>query len=110
MRSRWIVLVAGLVAALATGCGGGDRPAGSGDGAQSAALRVVVTTTQVADFARVVGGDRVHVTSLIKPNVDPHDYEPSPADIDAIARADVVLKNGVGLEAWLDDTIKSSGY
>jgi len=71
---------------------------------------VVATTTQVADFARVVGGDRVRVTNLIKPNVDAHDYEPSPADIDAIARADVVLQNGVGLEEWLDDTIQSSGF
>jgi ABC-type Zn uptake system ZnuABC Zn-binding protein ZnuA len=105
VRSRWIVLAAGLVAALAAGCGG-DRPAGSGGGT----LEVVATTTQVADFARVVGGDRVRVTSLIKPNVDAHDYEPSPADLDAIARADVVLKNGVGLEAWLDDTIQSSGF
>jgi ABC-type Zn uptake system ZnuABC Zn-binding protein ZnuA len=105
VRSRWIVLVAGLVAALATGCGG-DRPADP----QGARLQVVATTTQMADFARVVGGDRVRVTSLIKPNVGPHDYEPSPADIDAIAGADVVLKNGVGLEAWLDDTIKSAGY
>jgi ABC-type Zn uptake system ZnuABC Zn-binding protein ZnuA len=109
VRSRWIVLAAGLVAALAAGCGGGDRAAGSGGG-QRATLDVVATTTQVADFARVVGGDRVRVTSLIKPNVDAHDYEPSPADIDAIAGADVVLKNGVGLEAWLDDTIASSGY
>ncbi|HEX8133505.1 MAG TPA: metal ABC transporter substrate-binding protein [Actinomycetes bacterium] len=109
MRSRWIVLAAGLVAALAAGCGGGDRAAGSGGG-QRATLDVVATTTQVADFARVVGGDRVRVSSLIKPNVDAHDYEPSPADIDAIAGADVVLKNGVGLEAWLDDTIASSGY
>jgi zinc/manganese transport system substrate-binding protein len=109
MRSRRIVLVAGIVAVLAAGCAGGDRPAGSG-GAPGQGLDVVATTTQVADFARVVGGDRVHVTSLIKPNVDAHDYEPSPADIDAIARADVVLKNGVGLESWLDDTIRSSGY
>jgi zinc/manganese transport system substrate-binding protein len=108
VRSRWIVLAAGLVAALVAGCGGGGdgRPAGSG----GAGLEVVATTTQVADFARVVGGDRVRVTSLIKPNVDAHDYEPSPADLDAIARADVVLKNGVGLEAWLDDTIQSSGF
>jgi zinc/manganese transport system substrate-binding protein len=107
MRSRWVVLAAGLVV-LAAGCGGGDRPAGSGGG--GAALEVVATTTQVADFARVVGGDRVRVTSLIKPNVDAHDYEPSPADLDAIAGADVVLQNGVGLEAWLDDTIQSSGF
>ena len=71
---------------------------------------MVATTTQVADFARVVGGDRVRVTSLIKPNVDAHDYEPSPADLDAVARADVVLRNGVGLEDWLDDTIESSGF
>ena len=111
VRTRWIVLAAGLAAALAAGCSGGDRPAGSGGGgAQGATLEVVATTTQVADFARVVGGDRVRVTSLIKPNVDAHDYEPSPADIDAIARADVVLQNGVGLEEWLDDTIKSAGF
>jgi ABC-type Zn uptake system ZnuABC Zn-binding protein ZnuA len=108
MRSRWIAVVAGLTAVLAAGCGGA-RPAGSGGG-QGPTLQVVATTTQVADFARVVGGDQVRVTSLIKPNVDAHDYEPSPADLDAIARADVVLKNGVGLEAWLDDTIKSSGF
>jgi ABC-type Zn uptake system ZnuABC Zn-binding protein ZnuA len=111
VRKRWIVLVAGLAAALAAGCSGGDQPGGSGGaGAQGATLEVVATTTQVADFARVVGGDRVRVTSLIKPNVDAHDYEPSPADIDAIARADLVLQNGVGLEEWLDDTIKSSGF
>jgi manganese/iron transport system substrate-binding protein len=108
VRSRWIVLVAGLVAALAAGCSG-DEPAGSAGG-RGAALEVVATTTQVADFARIVGGDRVRVTNLIKPNVDAHDYEPSPADIDAIARADVVLQNGVGLEEWLDDTIQSSGF
>jgi zinc/manganese transport system substrate-binding protein len=111
MRSRFTVLVAGLVAVLAAACSsGGDRPGGSGGGGQAATLEVVATTTQVADFAKVVGGDRVRVTGLIKPNVDAHDYEPSPADLDAIARADVVLQNGVGLEEWLDDTIKSSGF
>ena len=111
MRKRWIVLAAGLLAVLAAGCSGGDQPAGSGGGgAQGATLEVVATTTQVADFAKVVGGDRVRVTGLIKPNVDAHDYEPSPADIDAIARADLVLRNGAGLEDWLDDTISSSGF
>jgi len=111
VRKRWIVLAAGLLAVLAAGCSGGDQPAGSGGGgAQGATLEVVATTTQVADFAKVVGGDRVRVTGLIKPNVDAHDYEPSPADIDAIARADLVLRNGAGLEDWLDDTISSSGF
>jgi len=106
MRKRWVILAACLVAVLLAGCSGGDRPSG-GDGK---VLEVVATTTQVADFTRVVCGDRVRVTGLIKPNVDAHDFEPSPADLDAIAKADLVVKNGVGLEKWLDDTITSSGF
>jgi ABC-type Zn uptake system ZnuABC Zn-binding protein ZnuA len=105
--SRRVVLVAACLAALlAAGCSGSGDTGDAGDGG----LAVVATTTQVADFARNVGGDRVQVTSLLKPGVDAHDYEPSPADIDAIARADLVLQNGVGLEEWLGDTIQSSGY
>jgi len=63
---------------------------------------VVATTTQVADFARNVGGTAITLTQLLKPNVDPHDYEASPADVQAIAGADVVVKSGVGLEKFLD--------
>ena len=100
------LLAAGLLALLAAGCSGSG---GDGD-VTGGELRVVATTTQVADFARVVGGDRVQVTSLLKPGVDAHDFEPSPADLDALARADLVVQNGVGLEEWLDDTIASSGY
>jgi ABC-type Zn uptake system ZnuABC Zn-binding protein ZnuA len=109
MGRRRIALLAACLAALvlaAAGCSGADG-AGSGDGGR---LRVVATTTQVADLAANVGGDRVQVTSLLKPGVDAHDYEPSPADLDAIARADVVLENGVGLEEWLGDTIQASGF
>ena len=94
---------------LGAGCAT-DQPAGSADRAQGRTLRVVATTTQVADFAANVGGDRVQVTGLLKPNLDAHDYEPSPADLEAIARADVVLENGAGLESWLHDTITSSGF
>lgn len=105
-RSRPSLLVAGLVAValLAAGCSG--SASGSGDGR----LRVVATTTQVADFTRVIGGDAVEVRGILGANVDAHDFEPSPADLDAIARADVLVKNGVGLERWLDDTIKSAGF
>jgi ABC-type Zn uptake system ZnuABC Zn-binding protein ZnuA len=105
-RRRVALLAAGLAALLAAGCsgsGGGDAPEGEG-------LRVVATTTQVADLAANVGGDRVRVTSLLRPGIDAHDYEPSPADIDALTHADVVLQNGVGLEEWLGDTIESSGF
>ena len=104
-RRGTALLAAGLAALLVAGCSGSG---GAGDG--GGGLRVVATTTQVADLAANVGADRVQVTSLLKPGIDAHDYEPSPADIDAIARADLVVQNGVGLEEWLGDTIESSGF
>src|SRR4029453_17149776 len=105
---RWAALLAaGLAALLVAGCAGSG---GAGDGGGGGGgLRVVATTTQVADLAANVGGDRVQVTSLLKPGIDAHDYEPSPADIDAIARADLVVQNGVGLEGGLGETIESAG-
>jgi zinc/manganese transport system substrate-binding protein/manganese/iron transport system substrate-binding protein len=80
-------------------------------GADTAGMvSVVATTTQVADFVRSVGGEKVAVTQVLKPNVDPHDFEASPADIVAIGRADLLVKNGVGLEKWLEQTVTAAGY
>jgi ABC-type Zn uptake system ZnuABC Zn-binding protein ZnuA len=108
-RRRVGLAAACLAALLVAGCSGPGGATGARDGDRGR-LRVVATTTQVADLAANVGGDRVRVSSLLKPGIDPHDYEPSPADIDALAHADLVLENGVGLEAWLSDTIDSSGF
>jgi ABC-type Zn uptake system ZnuABC Zn-binding protein ZnuA len=109
--ARWMIVIAVFGVVLAGGCSR-DQPTGSADGTtgKDRRLKVVATTTQVADFATNVGGDRVRVTGLLKPNLDAHDYEPSPADVEAIARADLVLENGAGLETWLQDTIQSSGF
>jgi zinc/manganese transport system substrate-binding protein/manganese/iron transport system substrate-binding protein len=114
VRARALLAsVAALTAAaVLAGCGSGSAastPAGSGS-ATGPKLKVVATTTQVADFTRVVGGDRIELTQLLKPNVDPHDYEASPADVAAIAQADVVIRSGVGLEAFLDPAISSAGF
>jgi ABC-type Zn uptake system ZnuABC Zn-binding protein ZnuA len=109
MRCRTTLLVVLGLIVLAAGCSA-NHPASSADGTQGRTVRVVATTTQVADFARNIGGDGVQVTSLFKPNVDAHDFEPSPADIETIAQADLVIENGAGLETWLHDTVTSSGY
>jgi zinc/manganese transport system substrate-binding protein/manganese/iron transport system substrate-binding protein len=69
---------------------------------------VVTTTTQLADFAHVIGGGHVTVYGVLKANVDPHDYEATPADIEAIGTAGVILKNGIGLEKWFEPAIKSA--
>jgi ABC-type Zn uptake system ZnuABC Zn-binding protein ZnuA len=108
------VSAAVLLALSVAACGSDAEPSGTDSSASPAAqakqLKVVATTTQVADFARNVGGGNADVTQILRPNVDPHDYEPSPADIQAIAEADVVVKSGVGLEKWLDQTISSAGF
>ena len=61
-----IALAAVLAVATAVGCG---NDSGSGGG-----LTVVATTTQVADLARQVGGNRVNVEGMLRPGGDPHDY------------------------------------
>src|SRR5688500_4803121 len=107
-RIFWTAAVAVATTVIA-GCG--SEPAGdNASAAGSAKLAVVATTPEVADFVRNIGGADVAVTQIIKPNVDPHDYEPTPADLQAIASAKLVVKSGVGLEEWLDRTIESAGY
>jgi ABC-type Zn uptake system ZnuABC Zn-binding protein ZnuA len=99
-----VMAVAGcLTTAAATGCGSGDEAPASGK-----MLKVVATTTQLTDFTRVVAGSRADVYDVVKANVDAHDFEPSPADLEAIRDADVVIQNGVGLETWLEETIDSA--
>jgi ABC-type Zn uptake system ZnuABC Zn-binding protein ZnuA len=86
-------------------CGADDETAGAARGG----ITIVATTTQAADLARAVAGDRDEVRSLLAPNTDPHEYEPRPSDIKALADADVVVRSGGDLDAWLDDAIESSG-
>jgi ABC-type Zn uptake system ZnuABC Zn-binding protein ZnuA len=91
--------------ALAAGCGGAST---AREGSVDGRLPVVTTTTQLTDFARLVGGNHVDVYGILKPNVDAHDFEPSPGDIAKLAAAKVIVKNGVGLEGWFDPTIKNA--
>lgn len=91
------VLAAALALALAAGCGGSDLVADR-DGQPV----VVTSLTILADFARQVGGDDFAVHSLVAEGEDPHTYEPKPSDARTLAGAAVVLRNGLGLEPWLD--------
>jgi ABC-type Zn uptake system ZnuABC Zn-binding protein ZnuA len=93
-----ILLLATLVAA---GCG---DDSGSGSG-----RTVVATTTQVADLVREVGGGRVSVDGMLRPGGDPHEYEPRPSDVAAVARADVVFRSGGEVDGWLGDVIDDAG-
>jgi len=91
-----------LLLALLIGCG-------DSRGGDDADVTVVATTTQVADLVANVGGKRVALDSILRPNSDPHEYEPRPSDAAAIARADVVFRSGGELDEWLDEVVDSAG-
>ncbi len=77
--------------------------------APGARLRVVVTTTIAADITRRVAGDAAEVTPLLAAGADPHAYEPAPRDVRAVAEADAVFINGLGLEAFLAELLANAG-
>jgi zinc/manganese transport system substrate-binding protein len=72
-------------------------------------LRVVATFSILGDLVSQVGGERVAVTTLVKPDADAHGYAPAPSDARTLAAADLVVVNGLGLEGWIDRLIKASG-
>lgn len=66
-------------------------------------LSVVATFYPLAFLAEEIGGDRVAAENITPPGAEPHDYEPTPKDIEKLYSADVVLVNGSGLDAWAEN-------
>jgi ABC-type Zn uptake system ZnuABC Zn-binding protein ZnuA/ABC-type Mn2+/Zn2+ transport system permease subunit len=101
-RAASIAAGLGAIALLAAGCG-------DGSGNEDRKLEVVATTTQIGDFAREVGGEAVEVGQILEPNSDPHDYEPRPSDVEAVAEAKLVFASGDGLDEWVEEVVSDSG-
>jgi ABC-type Zn uptake system ZnuABC Zn-binding protein ZnuA len=71
-------------------------------------LAVSTSTTILGDVARQIGGSRVDVNVLLPLGADPHAFEPRPQDVAALTDADVVLVNGLGLEATLQPLLTNA--
>jgi ABC-type Zn uptake system ZnuABC Zn-binding protein ZnuA/ABC-type Mn2+/Zn2+ transport system permease subunit len=99
-RPAALAAAAGAAVFLVAGCG-----SGGGNGKPV----VVATTTQIADWARIVGGDRIAVHQILQPNTDPHEYEPRPDDVKATSGAKVVFENGDGLDTWMGKVVSRAG-
>ncbi|MDF1800564.1 MAG: metal ABC transporter substrate-binding protein [Planctomycetota bacterium] len=100
-RTLWIALAALLLTLLA--------PTSAALPAPAAKLDVVATTPDLAFFAEAIGGDRVDVKSLAKGRENLHALVVKPRTIVAMSRADLLLENGLSLEAtWLPDLILAS--
>jgi manganese/iron transport system substrate-binding protein len=107
-KHRLILTVTSLmIAAVILACSDSQSPDGANDGPGDE-LKVVATTTQIGDFARNVGGDRIDLTVLLSPNQDAHDFELEPSQLRAVVEADLILRNGLGLDSFLDSALQSS--
>ena len=90
-----------LVLVLLAGCGT--------DEAADDQTVVVATTTQLADLTRSVAGDGVTVEQILRPESDPHGYEPRPSDVRNLERAELVIRSGGDVDDWLGELVENSG-
>ncbi|MCX6021534.1 MAG: metal ABC transporter substrate-binding protein [Chloroflexi bacterium] len=95
---RWWVPIALLGLAAAACAAPAASPAASGT--PGAKLRIVASTSIIADLARQVAGEAADVASILPVGADPHDFEPTAADVERIGSAQVILINGLDLEPW----------
>jgi len=114
-----------LLTSAVTGCAerdnGGTSPSTDRQASQTAEAptlndmpvrkRIVCSTTQCADFARQIVGDRWEVQCVLGPGQDPHSYEPRVADSNAVAKADLCIRNGWNLEGheWMKTLAENAG-
>lgn len=109
-RTTWGVAWTALASLImVVGCGGAVQPAPSEDPTSESSYTVIATTSMFADLARLALGDTVAIETIAPAGVDVHTFEPSPADAQRLADADLVLMNGLGLDEWAHSLIEAAG-
>lgn len=71
-------------------------------------VQVIVSFNALAEFTKAVGKDKVNVQTIIPKGTEAHDFEPKPKDLASLSKADVFIYNGLGMENWVDKTIKAA--
>lgn len=92
----------GLALGLLSACSAPAPPASAGP------IRVLTTISTFNSFVSVVGGTHVHVESVVPVGASPEEYQPTPTDIGRLHDAQILIENGMGLEAWLGRTIENA--
>lgn len=98
LRRHWLLSAAALPAALR-----------AQDTRQPPPLQVVASFSLLADMVAQVGGDAVQVHALVGADADAHAFTPAPADAQRLAKAGLIVVNGLGFEGWIDRLVRASG-
>lgn len=109
-KSCSILLSAVLILSLLAGCGTEKEPSVSdtnGNQTQTEKLSVYASFYPMYDFASKIGGDKANVVNMIPSGTEPHDWEPTVADIAGLEETDIFVYNGAGIEHWAEDVLDS---
>jgi ABC-type Zn uptake system ZnuABC Zn-binding protein ZnuA len=98
---RILLLLTTIPPLLLTSCGPRPREGGGG-------LRVLATTTFLADIARNIVGERAHVDSILPVGADPHAYQVTPTDVVKVSESDVLIQNGIEYEGFLETILENA--
>ena len=110
-RSVWTAVGAALASlVLVAGCNGSAAsPSPSESSGAAADYTVIATTSVFADLAQLALGNNVTIETIVPAGVDVHTFEPSPADAQKLAGADLIVMNGLGLDEWALSLLEAAG-
>ena len=100
---------AALVAAIALTVGACGGSSASASPSSEPDYVVLATTSVFADIAKLALGDTVTIDTIVPAGVDVHTFEPSPADAEKLADADLIVMNGLGLDEWVLTLLEGAG-
>jgi zinc transport system substrate-binding protein len=103
------ILVLLLAVTMLSGCVSQDQSSSAtSPGNASDRIKVATTIAPLGDFVNAVGGEKVEVTVVVPPGAEPHTFEPTPSLIMGVAKADLYIMNGAGLEFWMDKLLQAN--
>lgn len=104
--SRYIKIAILLMAVVVVGAGCSKKSTAEKN---TQGLKITTTTDFYGEVAQAVVGNKGQVTSIIdKPNVDPHDYDPTPKTAKKVAGSQLVIANGLGYDTWMNNLVKTN--
>jgi ABC-type Zn uptake system ZnuABC Zn-binding protein ZnuA len=103
LKRIFLATIALIMLASLFACGSGNTSAAN------PGLKVLATTSIVADVVAQVGGKYINLTTLLPVGTDPHEFSPRPQDAAALADASIIFANGAGLESFLPPLLESAG-
>ena len=101
---KWLAVAMSAILAVTilAGCGTTQKEESKKDGK----LKVAVTFDAMAEFVKAVGKDKVDIITIIPAGTEPHEFEPSTDSMKALATADMLVYNGMGMEPWIEKLLK----